>query len=160
MFGCWIYVPTKHSSIRGISLDMFGNVYRCVIGLIQWGGQIALGLPQLDIQQNAPLKNPVSASEPLNPSWVRLDVGYICQPNILLSEAYLWICLEMYIVARVPGSHTVGWPNSIRAAPIGHTAKCPSEKSCISLWTTLSFMGSVRPLNWETAKIILVSLKN
>ena len=25
----WIYLPAKHSSIRGISLDMFGNVYRC-----------------------------------------------------------------------------------------------------------------------------------
>ncbi len=25
---------------------------------------------------------------------------YICQPNIRLSEAYLWICLEMFIVAR------------------------------------------------------------
>ena len=26
--------------------------------------------------------------------------GYICLTNICLSEAYLWICLEMFIVAR------------------------------------------------------------
>ena len=26
--------------------------------------------------------------------------GYICLPNIHLSEAYLWICLEMFNVAR------------------------------------------------------------
>ncbi len=26
--------------------------------------------------------------------------GYICLPNILLSDAYLWICVEMFIVAR------------------------------------------------------------
>ena len=25
----WINLPTKHSSIRGISLDMYGNVYCC-----------------------------------------------------------------------------------------------------------------------------------
>ena len=32
--------------------------------------------------------------------------GYICQANIRLSEAYLWICLEMFIVARdiAPGA--------------------------------------------------------
>ncbi len=27
--------------------------------------------------------------------------GYICQPNIRLSETYIWISLEMFIVARV-----------------------------------------------------------
>ncbi len=26
---------------------------------------------------------------------------HICLPNISLSEAFLWICLEMFIVARV-----------------------------------------------------------
>ena len=30
--------------------------------------------------------------------------GYICLPNICLSEAYLWICLEMFIVASVKKS--------------------------------------------------------
>ena len=29
-----------------------------------------------------------------------LMFGYICLPNIRLKEAYLWICLEMFIVAR------------------------------------------------------------
>ena len=27
--------------------------------------------------------------------------GYICLPNIFLSDPYLWICVEMFIVARV-----------------------------------------------------------
>ncbi len=40
-------------------------------------------------------------------------IGYICLPDILLSNAYLWIGLEMFIVAKefIEVKHGERWTN-------------------------------------------------